>query len=56
MQILIYDTLFFTVTIISIIFANNEQEPACHACKNLHGCSEHGLSFILLLPLLKQCQ
>ena len=35
------------------IFASNEEEPACWACKNLHGHLECGLSFMLRSPLLK---
>ena len=35
------------------IFTSSEQESACHAHKNLHGCLKHGFSFMSLLPLLK---
>jgi len=35
------------------IFVSDEHEPVCHTCKNLHGCLECGLSFTLLLPLLR---
>ena len=50
-QILSYKTLFFNV--VTTISTSNEQEPACWACKNLHGRLERGLSFMLLSSRLK---
>jgi len=48
-QMLSYKMLFFsTATTISYAFL-----PACYARKNLHGHPECGLSFTVLLPLLK---